>query len=315
MAMEPEAAEMTRQSFEVAYDGDGTHSMDVQELAPALLAFGRLVREANAELNGKRATVKVLVQSDFEHKCFNISFDVVQSILHMIAGFLKSEEVKTARQILIDLGIIGGGSGLGLFTYLKLRKGRPVTEVRDTDQQGVVIVQFGDGNSATVIRDALELSQSSRIRSAVEAVLAPLGSDGIKQVSFKEGDAELESANESEAKEILASFDVPALASEIEEEAEPDTVTAWLRVYSPVYDEKADKWRFWYGDHPIYADITETSIARDAILRGGALINDLYKVKLQITQHLTKGGAIRPEFKILHVIDFREAPRQGALPL
>ena len=52
--------EMSRQSFQVAYDGEiDTHSMDVQELAPALLGFGRLVRDANAELNGKRATVKV----------------------------------------------------------------------------------------------------------------------------------------------------------------------------------------------------------------------------------------------------------------
>jgi hypothetical protein len=99
-----ESDDESRQSFQVAYDGDADmHSMDVQELAPALLAFGRLVRETNAELNGKRAAVKVLVKSDFEHKCFNINLEVVQSILDMIAGFLKSEEIKTARQILIDL--------------------------------------------------------------------------------------------------------------------------------------------------------------------------------------------------------------------
>jgi hypothetical protein len=232
----------------------------------------------------------------------------------MIADFLTSEEVKSARQILVDLGIIGGGSGLGLFGFLKLRKGRTVSEVRDTDQQGIVIVQFGDGNSATVIRDALELSRSPKVRAAVEGILAPLGTDGIKRISFREGEKELVSADETAAKDILASFDVASVSLEIEKEAEPDTVTAWLRVYSPVYDEKADKWRFWYGDHPIYANITETTIARDAIARGGALINDLYKVKLQIIQHLTKGGAIRPEFKILQVIDFREAPQQRSLP-
>jgi hypothetical protein len=232
----------------------------------------------------------------------------------MIADFLTSEEVKSARQILIDLGIIGGGGGLGLFGFLKLRKGRQVAEVRDSDRQGIVIVQFGDGNSATVSRDAVELSKSPKIRAAVEGVLAPLGANGMKRISFREGEVELETADESDAKDILASFDVSPTKSEIDEESEPDTVTAWLRVYSPVYDEKADKWRFWYGEHPIYADITETNIARDAIARGGALINDLYRVKLQITQHLTKGGAIRPEFKILKVIDFREAPQQRALP-
>jgi hypothetical protein len=273
-----------------------------------------LVREANAELNGKRASVKVLVQSDFEHKCFNINFEIVQTILDKIAGFLTSEEVKSARQILVDLGIIGGGSGLGLFGYLKVRRGRAVKEVRDTDQRGVVIVQFGDGNSATVSRDAIELAKSAKIRSAVEGVLAPLGTEGIRQVSFREMAKELEHANEDDAKDMLASFDLSTVP-DIEDAGEPEVVTAWLRVYSPVYDEKADKWRFWYGDHPIYADITETSIAKDAIGRGGALMNDLYKVKLQITQHLTKGGAMRPEFKIVQVIDFREAPQQRSLQL
>jgi hypothetical protein len=277
------------------------------------LAFGRLVREANAELNGKRATVKVLVQSDFEHKCFNINFEVVQHVLDMIAGFLKSEEVKTARQILIDLGIIGGGGGLGLFGYLKLKKNRTVSEVRDSDSQGIVIVQFGDGNTAHVNRDAISLSRSAKIRTAVEGALAPLGTDGIKSVSFKDSYTELESINENDAKDIISSFDV-STAPLVDEESEPETITAWLRVYSPVYDEGADKWRFLYGDHPIYAEISETTIAHDAIARGGALINDLYKVKMQVTQHFTKGGNLRPDYKILEVIDFRAAPQQAALP-
>jgi hypothetical protein len=225
---------MSRQAFQVAYDGaDDVHSMDVQELAPALLAFGRLVREANADLNGKRATVKVLVQSDFEHKCFNISFEVIQTVLDKIAGFLTSEEVKSARQILIDLGIIGGGGGLGLFGYLKLRRGRTVKEVRDSDQHGVVIIQFGDGNTAHVSRDAIELAKSPKVRSAIEGVLAPLGTDGIRRVSFKEADKELEYADEDQAKDMLSSFDISS-SLDIDEKGEPELLTAWLRVYSPV---------------------------------------------------------------------------------
>ena len=100
----------------------------------------------------------------------------------------------------------------------------------------------------------------------------------------------------------------------LEFEEEPDTITAWLRVYSPVYDEKADKWRFWYGDHTIYADITETNIARDAIARGGAFVNDLYKVKMEVKQRFTKNGNMRLDYKIINVLDFRSALRQGVLP-
>ncbi len=73
---ETEGGEVNRQTLEASYDGRGedVDSMDVQSLGPALVAFGKLIREANFQINGKKTTVKVLVQSDFEHKCFNINF-------------------------------------------------------------------------------------------------------------------------------------------------------------------------------------------------------------------------------------------------
>ena len=53
-------ADVSRHAFAIAYDGnnlpDGAHSIQVEALAPALLAFGKLIREANAEFNGKKAT-------------------------------------------------------------------------------------------------------------------------------------------------------------------------------------------------------------------------------------------------------------------
>jgi hypothetical protein len=67
-----ERGDESRYSFQVAYHGADAdyHSMDVEALGPALLAFGKLIRETNSEINGDRATVKVLVVSDFEHACW-----------------------------------------------------------------------------------------------------------------------------------------------------------------------------------------------------------------------------------------------------
>jgi hypothetical protein len=188
---EIEGGEMSRQAFQVAYDGErGEHSMDVEELAPALVSFGRLIREANAQLNGKKTKVKVLVTSDFEHRCFYISFEVVQNILHQIATLLSSEDVKTARQILVDLGIIGGSGGLGLIGYLRWKSGRKADQIQDSDQKGIIIVQIGDGNTANVSQEAIQLSRNPKIRKALEGTLAPLGSNGVKKISFRENEKE-----------------------------------------------------------------------------------------------------------------------------
>ena len=90
---------------------------------------------------------------------------------------------------------------------------------------------------------------------------------------------------------------------------DPQVVTAHLRVYSPVFDANAEKWRFSYGDQRIYADISETSIAEDALARGGAFTYDIYKVRMSITEYLTPNGNFRNEYKILEVLEYDPAAR------
>ena len=84
-------------SFQVAYEGPGDgHAMDVQSLAPALLGFSDIIREANAALNGGRAAVNLRVVSDFEHKCFNINFDLIMTFYDQVKAYLKLEDVTAA---------------------------------------------------------------------------------------------------------------------------------------------------------------------------------------------------------------------------
>lgn len=308
---ETEGGDVNRQAFQVAYDSADSANAP----GPALVAFGRLIREANAQINGKKSTVKVLVQSDFEHKCFNITFDVVQSVLRQIATFLTGDEVKNAKEILEDLGIILGTPGLGLFGYLQWKKKRRVAEVRDSDIKGIVIVQLGDGNTATVSRNAVELSKNAKIRTAVENTLKPLGVDGIETIKFL-GDTISAKYSKDEATSIVASFDVPADATaDIPEESDDEGVIAWLRVYAPVFSADAPKWRFIYDGKPISADITETTIAADTLQRGAASVNDLYKVRLRISSHITPTGQENFEYKILEVIDFSPSTPQLSLSL
>jgi hypothetical protein len=154
--------ELSRQDFSVAYDGEAlkegySHSVDVQTLAPALLAFGKLIREANTEFNGKKATAKVLVVSDFEHKCFNINFEVVIGLFEQVKTLLGSEPVKSAKEVLEWLGLLGLPVGEHLpsfLQFLKWRNGRKieaVTPLTDADKTGIVEVRVdGDHNSIQV---------------------------------------------------------------------------------------------------------------------------------------------------------------------
>jgi hypothetical protein len=235
-------------------------------------------------------------------------------VLHQIATFLTGDEVKNAKEILEDFGIILGPTGLGLFGYLKWKSKRQVAEVRDSDVKGIVIIQLGDGNSATVSRDTFNLSKNPKIRSAVEGTLKPLGVDDISTIKFQGDEIAASSYNKDDATTIVASFDIAEELGTAPDLADDEGVIAWLRVYSPVYDERAPKWRFLYEGKIIFADISETTIAVDAMRRGGAFVNDLYKVRMNINSHVTPGGQESFDYTILEPIDFTPAQPQLSLP-
>ena len=161
----------SRHEFSAAYAGAGRehdHSIDVQLLAPALLAFGKLLREANYEFNGKKSTSKVLVVSDFEHKCFNINFELVLNLYEHLKSFVASEDVRSAKDILEWVGILAPpiGAPLSYFGFLKWRRGRKVKSVEpivDVDKSGMVEVRVeGDGNTIEVHNHVYALSRIPR---------------------------------------------------------------------------------------------------------------------------------------------------------
>ena len=72
--------EMSKAAFRVAYDGDAlaSHTMDIRDLAPALLGLGDIFVEANRLLNGKEAKVEVHVTPNMEAGCFDLGLEVLQ---------------------------------------------------------------------------------------------------------------------------------------------------------------------------------------------------------------------------------------------
>jgi hypothetical protein len=284
-------AELSRHEFSIAYDGDalveGDHSIEVEALAPALLAFGKLIREANAEFNGKKSTAKVLVVSDFEHRCFNINFEVVLSLFEQLKTLLGHETVKTAKEVLEWLGLLGAPVGVGTLSYLqylKWKNGRKVEGAKplsDIDRSGIVEVKVeGDSNSVQVHNHVYQLSENPRALRATRDAFLPLGQDGFDQVKMRQGHDVVEVLDWDEVASIVASCNV-GLEQAKETEPEVEVTPAWLSVYSPVFDPAAPIWRFRLGKDIIYADISETKIAQQAIERGGVGVDDAYQVRLR----------------------------------
>lgn len=309
-----------RQAFEVAYVGENAddHAMDVEDLGPALLAFGKLVRAANKELNQDRAYVKVLVASNFEHKCFNINFEVIQTILDAIQDFLGDKQaVENLTKILTKIGVIVGPVGVvatGLFAFLKWRKGRKIEKVEQSSN-GTILKIEGDHNVIHIDNSVWQLSNNREVLQAVDWILSPVRHGNGKAIEFKQGGRPITVLRKQDVEEIGESIDAPPPDEPEEEEVAEDkkVITGSLFVYSPVFDPKAPMWRFSYRGKHIYADIRETSIAADAVRRGGSFINDRYKVRMEVTPSDKEDGG--PHYRIIEVLEFTQAEQQIQLPL
>ena len=115
--------QVSKATATVRYDGPALaeHSMDVADLAPALLGLSEIVKIANKKFNGDRSAVKVLVNVDREQRCFQCDIQITQGLFHHLSLLLSSENIATAKDILEWIGIIGGGPG-GIYGLFRLYK-------------------------------------------------------------------------------------------------------------------------------------------------------------------------------------------------
>jgi len=248
---EEKSGEHNRKRFQVAYvgDDDSKHSMDVEALAPALLAFGKLIRAANAELNQKRTTMKVLVDSEFEHKCFLINFETLQTILDTAKDFLNDEGVKHAADVLQKVGVTAGTAAAGLFGYLKWRNGRKVeSAIEVKDSPGTVIIKLeGTGHTLQLPKDVFRLSQNAEVLEAVEGTLGPVNDhQEARAIEFRQDDKPISTYNRHDVDSIIASCEDPGGFETLDDlpDEEPKIVTAVLYAHGPLFDAKAQNWRF-----------------------------------------------------------------------
>jgi hypothetical protein len=97
--------------FSVSYDGDALaqNTMDVRDLAPALLALGQSFERANSLFNGDRASVSLRIRANKPG-----SFEVVLFLQQLFEGAtdVLSEDLMVSAFVLKELLIGGETEGL-----------------------------------------------------------------------------------------------------------------------------------------------------------------------------------------------------------
>ncbi len=235
----------------IRYDGPALagHEMDVQDLAPALLALAEIAKIANRRFNGDRASIRVLVNADTEQQCFQLDLSLVQSWLDQATLLIGKDNVTTVGQIATIIGLTGTPAS-GLFWLYKRLYGKPhegsapeiTFEANDTTGTTIINV-MGDGNQIVVSNETAQLAQDPRVLAHVKTVLAPLSLPDYDDFTILQGDKPLVQIDRDEARNIQSKA-LP-LPSEIEPEDFVSMVDGQVEIVTAQYKGNA-QWGLWW---------------------------------------------------------------------
>lgn len=287
-------------SFKVYYSGSAldTGKMDVRELAPALLAVGSLLEEANRVLNGNKATVSVKVKR-FEDGSFGIDFELAQTVLSLVVDMFSGERAAAAANILTYLGFSSGVSW-GLIKLIKQTKGKKPDRAK-VYQDGKVELDFS-GEKYMVDEGVFNLYRDLRVRKEIENTLRPLENEGIEEFIIRENTDTVESINKTEA----PYYQSPEAEDEVIQERE---TIATYSIHTLSFKED-NKWRLTDGTSTFFVTIKDEDFLYKvknnlvSFSRG-----DLLELKLHVTSWNTKDG-LKTEYEAIKVLNHQHAAVQ-----
>jgi hypothetical protein len=299
---------MSETRIEIVYDGEAVQagSMDVRELAPALLAFGDLCRETNRIINGDRAEIAVNVRSEFERGSFGITLEVIQTLAALKSLF--GNDAKSAFELLAIIGVVHVGE-IGVIQYFKLTKGRPTPGT--TLQNGNVIIQINGGASSVEVRpDVIKVTSEPAVRKAFDGIVRPLRRQGISQLEAKHDNVVVERIERND----VPIGGLPTLAESRALVLHDEERIAAFEIVRLSFEDRY-KWTFTDGNATFNADIEDEAFWERLQRREFAFAKgDVLRVRMSVNTIRNEKG-LRSEYKVIEVLDVIPSPSQTTLSL
>lgn len=303
----------------IRYDGPALagHEMDVQDLAPALLALAEIAQIANRKFNGDRASMKVLVNADVEQQCFMLDLSLVQSIADQATALFTKESIKTAREIAADIGLVMGVVGtpatlFGVYKWLFGRE-RPADQVSftKTEATGTTVINvYGDGNSIEVSNDVAALVSDPEVAKRVQAVLKPLGNPEYRDFTVLNRNQPVIQIDRDEARGILAAEVAMLVPPEERSETEPMYAVgpAWV---DTSHFRGVAKWKLIWAGQTIDARMPEDFLKQFHDNEIIVVPNAKLTVRMKVVTPVDEGGqpAGATEFTVEEVLNIDLPPK------
>ncbi len=299
----------------IAYCGSGVDngSMDVHDLAPALLAFADFIIECNKVLTNNDSAISVKVDADFQKGSFEIHLELIKTFMQQVQTIFGESRL-SLEETLALMGITGT-VGKGLISFVKWIRNRVIERVEpDKDEPNVYNVYvMGDGDNKIQINSkVIELYQSVSVRQNLEKAVSPLGRDGIDRFEIRKEENHRESVVSSVSKDEMEYFKAPDVT---EAQINISEQTAFVKLVKISFEQNM-KWQLILHNEKISADIKDEEFYQK-IDHGEISFakGDVLRVRMIVKQTMKPDGSISARYTVMKVEDIIKRPQQVQLPL
>jgi hypothetical protein len=276
--------------LDIIYDGpavaDG--SMNVKDLAPAMLSIGTLFEAANNITNGQLATINIKVRATSSGS-FHILYEVIQASQAIDPNLLAT--AVQIRDWLIG-GVAIGGGVFGLIKWARARKPK-LTKVNE-DLYTLTI----DDETYEIPLVLLRLYQDASIRRSIADMVRPVKEEGIDSFQVRGDNLLLQEVK----KEEVEFFDIPGTQDLLLDETRRQAFSITTLSF-----KEDNKWRLTDGQNIFSVSMKDAAFQRRvdnnqiSFAKGDVLLCDLRTIQWQVQ------SGVKTEYEVVKVVSHTPA--------
>jgi hypothetical protein len=260
------------------------HSIDVNYLAPSMIALGQLLEDANSALNNGDGTISTRAVATSEGS-FEITFMLDQALQGLFVG-TAAIPVSQIVQILffnMDVGI----SLSGLLKWLRNE------EYKERVEGNKTIIEKNNGDTKIINNNVSIVLNNSKIVNGLSKVVYPVTSNGIDEIIFM--------SEKKDQTERITKEDYQFIAIDVDEEIITDNTLRDQLLDILSIGKSAYKWHLSHGGEKNYYKITDPDFLAEQ--RSGQRISvekDMLKADIRYVQKRNRtSGKITTEREIV----------------
>lgn len=298
----------------IAYVGEALTdgSMEVRELAPALISFAHFVSHAGKAMGCEREIKVMLNQDSINAGSFDITFILNMSILEQAKLFVEGSKSSGLDDLMTVIGYVANvGGAIGVFELIRRIGSRAITAIKKKTPD-VSAIYLNDGDVIDVNIKTLNVFLNAECRKDIEGIIKPLYKDGIGAFEIRNPLDKNDKRAISTVRECeKETFKAPPV-EEMKADFLPATVNGEMLVRIISLNFEKGKWKVAdVSNPPIWVTIADEEfmekVSNHEITFGKG---DLLRIAYRYVTSMKTDGNISAEYIVDKVMAIQQAPKQ-----